>query len=78
MTGTMPTVGRIVWYFDGQIKEPQAAIVAFVHPKSTLLNLTVFDHTGEACPAMDVLFRMDGYDIGERYACWPKREEGTS
>ena len=58
-----PTVGRIVWYWAGYLKQeqPMAALIARVNEDGSL-NLGVFDPMGFAVGRMGVPLVLDGQD----------------
>lgn len=40
-----PSIGRVVYYRDPELTEPQAATIAYVH-SDTMVNLSVVNHSG--------------------------------
>jgi len=50
-----PTIGRVVWFARGRDQsEPFAAMIAFVHPGGTHVNLRYMDHNADSHKAMNV------------------------
>lgn len=95
-----PTVGRVVWYrpseydvnggmmtaFSGDEPQPFIGHVAYVW-SDRLVNLVVYDHTGEAFRRTSVKLIQEGDEpyIGEAYCEWmpyqvgqAKKHEGES
>jgi hypothetical protein len=71
----MPTVGRIVHFFDVLSDgTPLAAIVVAV-VSDRLVNLVVWDEFGQEDSECDVIFCQSDEVVGEddAYATWPER-----
>jgi hypothetical protein len=58
-----PTIGRVVWFWNGKSgqEQPQAALIAWVH-SDTLVNLAVFDAEGATSAVTSVLLWQAGDD----------------
>lgn len=61
----VPTVGRVVWYYrygrgeGGEVLQPQAAIVTYVHNERSV-NLAVFDRSGNGYGLQSVVLVQEG------------------
>lgn len=86
MTIIAPTVGRIVWftptnddaYVEVHGNQPFAAIVTYVHD-DRMVNLTAFDHAGNAKPHTSVVLVQDGDPKpDDRYAEWMPYQIGQA
>lgn len=83
----VPTVGRVVNFWPGagdplarlDIKQPLPAIVAYVHPDASYLNLAVFDANGVANSRTSVLLVQDGEPKPEgSFAAWMPYQTGQA
>ena len=64
-----PTVGRVVWFYTGVVKEPCAAIIAKVH-SDRMVNLMVIDEDGDPYGQTSVrLLQDDDKPAGEAFWC---------
>lgn len=81
-----PTVGRVVLvYLGGErqkaTNQPNAGIIAFVHPSGKLVNLTVCDHYGAPFGAMNVPLIQAGDPMppnNERFCEWMPYQLGQA
>ena len=74
----VPTVGRVVWFEPGQSvlfnkrgEQPMAAQIVFVHG-DRLVNLSVFDHTGQqyAVKNVPLVQEDDAYQSDKQHCHW--------
>lgn len=75
-----PTVGRVVWYWNNPQtqKQPNAAIVAFVHT-DTMVNLAVFDNLGIATSLSSVyLYQGEGERPTRNFCEWMPYQVGQA
>lgn len=81
-----PTIGRIVWFtpsaktdFRVDVQQPNAAIVVYVW-HNRLVNLTVFDHTGNLSLAPQVRLLQDDDAKPEEgyFASWMPYQKGQA
>jgi hypothetical protein len=71
-----PTIGRVVWYREGQSK--QAAIVAYVH-SNTMVNLMVIDSNGVPQSKTSVYLLQDGNEApASSYCEWMPYQKGQA
>lgn len=82
-----PTIGRIVWYTPEMYvpsnsnygTQPFAAIVTYVH-SDRMVNLSVFDHTGEHYSVRSVTLVQDDDETrpSDRYCEWMPYQIGQA
>lgn len=74
-----PTIGRVVWYYEVNSKEPQAAIVVCVNADNNV-NLVIFHAIGFSSGRVSVFLRQEHDSIpeGEPYCEWMPYQLGQA
>lgn len=73
----LPTIGRVVHWFDGMSPSPHAAIVAFVVPGSHTVALTVCNHDGSIA-GMEMVPHVKDALKGSHYWDWMEFQKGQA